>query len=315
MIKNASSELNLECYDFYQCYDSIGYDIKYYHGKSIDELKNICDADNACIGFNTLGYMKYFIKNISELVMVDALGKTGGLYINREKYKLLHDKQNVDMKIDINNMETYVINLKRRPDRLEKITKKLNDMAFTYKIFEAIDGSTLASTDELKNMFRNNDFRYRKGVIGCALSHISLWKQLINSDKDLYLIYEDDINFSDNFREKYDKILESLTEKKSWDMMYLGYSWGQPGSCYPVIVPVDFNRYVGGFFAYMITKKYAKILIEHINKNGIQRAIDFIFWENRFNSILYSSFPHIITSEVANIPGRDSDIQHDFSTL
>ena len=62
-----------------------------------------------------------------------------------------------------------------------------------YEFFEAIDGKELTSTPELLSLFKMNDFNYKKGVMGCALSHIHLWNNLINDkDNDFYVIFEDE---------------------------------------------------------------------------------------------------------------------------
>lgn len=72
-------------YKFFNHYDYMGYDIKYVPNISIQELKELCDNDPKCVGFNTLGYLKYYI-NADELFKPEAFKTTGGLYINVKKY-------------------------------------------------------------------------------------------------------------------------------------------------------------------------------------------------------------------------------------
>ena len=63
--------------------------------------------------------------------------------------------------------------------------------------------------------FEKNEFNYRKGVIGCALSHYNLWKMLLNDfNNNYYCIFEDDIIFIDNFKEKLER-KEATTIDKS----------------------------------------------------------------------------------------------------
>lgn len=42
-------------------------------------------------------------------------------------------------------MDSYVINLRRRPDRLERVTRRFDDVGVSLKVFEAIDAMTLAN--------------------------------------------------------------------------------------------------------------------------------------------------------------------------
>ena len=57
-----------------------------------------------------------------------------------------------------------------------------------YEFVKAVDGLQLQATKELKQIFEGNDFGSRKGVIGCALSHLKLWKQLLSDVNNEYYI-------------------------------------------------------------------------------------------------------------------------------
>lgn len=96
------------------------------------------------------------------------------------------------MKID----HVYFINLDRRTDRLHKMTKILQDsgLADISSRFSAIDGKKLKPehlekyTDWVSSIF------CCKSLIGCAMSHISIWKHFYhNTDYQNILILEDDI--------------------------------------------------------------------------------------------------------------------------
>ena len=68
----------------------------------------------------------------------------------------------------------YLLNLKRRKDKLEKI---INKLYFNYEIFEGIDG-----------MYNNNNY-----ILSCTLSHINILKNAIKNNYKNYLVLEDDI--------------------------------------------------------------------------------------------------------------------------
>ena len=82
-------------------------------------------------------------------------------------------------------IKSYVINLKKRPDRLEffdnKVKKFLPNVNF--ELVEAIDGTTLDFNDEnfTKNInpwnFKYLNEKMLKGVAGCCLSHLSCYKK------------------------------------------------------------------------------------------------------------------------------------------
>lgn len=76
----------MEGYIFYKQLDSMEYDIIHQKNKSIEELKQLADTDPQVIGFNSVGYMKYFIPEESKLRKVSWFKETDGLYINTERY-------------------------------------------------------------------------------------------------------------------------------------------------------------------------------------------------------------------------------------
>lgn len=95
--------------------------------------------------------------------------------------------------------KVVVINLDKRVDRLEKITKQLDDLGITFERFSAIDGTG-------KNpMLANRD------------SHLQVWRE--NLGKKI-LVLEDDAYFVDDFQERFDQVIQTLPE--NWDVFYLG---------------------------------------------------------------------------------------------
>jgi hypothetical protein len=75
----------IEGYIFYPGLDSYGYDIKWVGGKTPLELKELCEADQNCIGFNTMGYLKYHIDNIKDCKFFKRSDE--GLYVHINRYK------------------------------------------------------------------------------------------------------------------------------------------------------------------------------------------------------------------------------------
>ena len=95
--------------------------------------------------------------------------------------------------------KVVVINLDKRTDRLEKISKQLDELGITFERFSAIDGTG-------KNpMLANRD------------SHLQVWRE--NLGKKV-LVLEDDAYFIDDFQERLDQVIQTLPE--NWDVFYLG---------------------------------------------------------------------------------------------
>ena len=95
--------------------------------------------------------------------------------------------------------KVVVINLDKRTDRLEKITKQLDDLGITFERFSAIDGTG-------KNpMLANRD------------SHLQVWRD--NLGKKV-LVLEDDAYFVEDFQERFNQVIQTLPE--NWDVFYLG---------------------------------------------------------------------------------------------
>lgn len=222
-------------------------------------------------------------------------------------------------------IKSICINLERRPDRMANMVKLFKHSAVDkYEFYKAIDGKTLSPSEDLKYLFRNNDFGYRRGVIGCALSHYGLWQQLIDDTTcDYYMIYEDDIQLADNFKDLYMTAITNMS-KLPWDMICLGQHPITPklndkyrDYTKPLTLEIlDKKDTIGGAFGYLINKKGASKLIAYIKYNGIRHGIDYIMMRMDLLSV-YETVPHIVTSQYVSTStdGVDSDIQRSYERL
>ena len=202
----------------------------------------------------------------------------------------------IDTTKEVKNREKRtikIINLERRPDRKEKTIETLTHAGFdttSYEFIKAVDGNIIELTIELKKLFDGNDFGYKKGVIGCALSHYNLWQQLLNDNNyDYYIIMEDDITLVDNFKEiiESDILVKAMIKK---DVLFLGYHMFEKEREIVKHIYSDINNqvddiqidnlnkklYIGGYFSYSINKIGAKKLIDYIKINGIKHGIDYL---------------------------------------
>jgi GR25 family glycosyltransferase involved in LPS biosynthesis len=232
---------------------------------------------------------------------------------------------NVDANVDANLLYNYdtnfikIVNLERRTDRLESMKLKLHNADIdSYEFIKAVDGSTIEPTMYIKKLFANNDFNYRKGVIGCALSHLNLWKQLVNDEKnDFYVVFEDDITFVDNFKNKLDNVLNIVCgSNNSVEFCLLGGgSISQSNeNISDLYVLKRYVKTVDGLYGYILTKSGAKKMLDYISTNNIKRAIDTIYiyafeYVNVVNQYL------VFTPSLQLHNNTDTDIQKDYNCL
>ena len=80
--------INFDNYSFYPFKDSPDYDTRFIPGKSIEELKQFCDNDPFCAGFNTLGFFKHKIRPESEFINLNFGLSTEGLYVKNARFRV-----------------------------------------------------------------------------------------------------------------------------------------------------------------------------------------------------------------------------------
>ncbi|WP_316736070.1 glycosyltransferase family 25 protein [Pedobacter aquatilis] len=115
----------------------------------------------------------------------------------------------------------YLVNLKRRPDRLDEFYK--NNAAYVknldIEVFEAIEGK----------LVQDDEWKFNKGALGCWKSHIELLKIIEKSDFDKVLILEDDALIVDKKSLECEEVKNFIIEEK-WDMFYFGFEHFKPPS-------------------------------------------------------------------------------------
>ena len=273
------------------------------------------------------GYQTTFLEYIHAI----HIGRLTSERFNTDKenaYTLNDEKQFIPKDFfpeeEHKEFKSVVVNLERRPDRLDKFR---SNAPFVFEPYKAIDGQNLHPTIQLCQLFNFNDYNYRRGMIGCALSHIDLWINLLNSkDDDIYLIVEDDVEFADDFSDK----CQSLIQGDDWDIIFLGhhlYSKFQTPETYNrTESPTkdrwntiqSFSKSMGGTGGYMINKHGALKMLNFIQTNGMTNGIDTMMQHACDTLMVYYCFPHLIYSECAtreNIETVDTDIQRDYSSL
>lgn len=196
--------------------------------------------------------------------------------------------------------KTFVISLRYPQTLLDKLEKDHNIQA---TLFRGIDGK-LVSDKTIKKNFTNLYSTFGpKSSIGCALSHLNVWKTFLNTDANYAVIFEDDIILQDV--KDLSKSIPYYVSKtpKDFDILYLG-SFGSENtpnfftramsvlnmcSSYKKINDNVYKPEVAlAMHAYVISKKGAKKLIHYLN-GKIHNHIDYCI-QNLYNKSLLNNY-------------------------
>lgn len=155
----------------------------------------------------------------------------------------------------------YLVNLKRRPDRLIQFNENVKPILNKdIHVIEAADGQSL--TDLTPYRIRAKSDGAVRGAIGCMLSHEMIVKDAYEKGYKYILILEDDIHIPDpeNFISDINKSAAELPE--NWQMLYLGgtphvnklKSYPDLETLYNYSPNLYKARYVFGSFAYFMSR-------------------------------------------------------------
>ena len=169
--------------------------------------------------------------------------------------------------------KSYVINLKKRSDRLKRFKNEVSEHLpdINIEVIEAVDGTLLNLKDEFikKNVnkwnFINLSEKTLRGVVGACLSHLNCYDLISKSDDEYVIIFEDDCAFRTVEHKKIaQKYLNELEIPEKFGIIFLN-KWPSK----PVERVGKLNRIKGAptTEAYIINKEYAKILYEEIISN------------------------------------------------
>lgn len=113
----------------------------------------------------------------------------------------------------------YIINLSFRTDRKKEILEQLLKIGLSFdtcnvELFPAI-------RPESKGGFTSI------GARGCFMSHLEILKKSKSAGFSRILILEDDLNFSSNFTNRINAVIEAM-KKTQWSVFYGGYEINTP---------------------------------------------------------------------------------------
>jgi GR25 family glycosyltransferase involved in LPS biosynthesis len=114
-------------------------------------------------------------------------------------------------------MQCHVINLQTRPDRLRNF--QAANPGFAFERFDAVNGAAYSRDAAIRDGLITADNEYTDAAIGCALSHVSLWRHAVASGRPVCVL-EDDVLVRDDFAAAATAMLAGLAR---WDVVF--WTW------------------------------------------------------------------------------------------
>jgi glycosyl transferase, family 25 len=210
---------------------------------------------------------------------------------NTKKYK----KKQTGGSLSFNGKEikVVIITLNEREKAFNLIKHSLKKLNIKFNKFNAIDTrgldtrilNLLPNIDQFISNNDNKQFgndyytkykdellaRNKLGSLGCSLSHMYIYKEIMEKNIPYTIILEEDAVIQDNFIKELNKSLKFLP--KDWDILFLGFSceYKHDERCHKNDNHNKYNgniyniSYVYGTYGYLI------------NKNGVEKIYKNIF--------------------------------------
>jgi len=127
--------------------------------------------------------------------------------------------------------EIYLVNLKRRPDRLQRMLACFDELGIEAKMIEAVDGHKLSKSylealdirqcPNYRDPYSGRDMTF--GEIGCFMSHYKIWEDVVTRGHNRVIVFEDDIRFELYFKIMlFNVMMDAKKSEIDWDLIYLG---------------------------------------------------------------------------------------------
>lgn len=165
--------------------------------------------------------------------------------------------------------QTWVINLDRAPDRLHRVTARLQALGLGWERLPAVDARQLTAAQQAEL----DDAAYRRkhgmtplpGELGCYLSHVAALRAFLAGDAEFALLLEDDVLLHDGLP----AVLDGLARHaRRWDMAKLSAVHSGTPVPYLTLAPgyhlaVMLSRCTASS-AYVVNRRAAQVYAERL---------------------------------------------------
>lgn len=177
------------------------------------------------------------------------------------------------------NLPIFIVNLAKDTEKKEYMDKLCRQNFLKYEFIDAIYGRDL-SDEDIKNVYdkpKTISILKRElapGEIGCALSHMAIYKKMVDKQIEIAIIFEDDITIAADYKNVINSIDQFPT---NWDCVLLGhypdgaakmetlYSFWEQIKITDISKLVRLIPPIYGTHGYIINLKGAKKLLDAMN--------------------------------------------------
>jgi glycosyl transferase, family 25 len=117
--------------------------------------------------------------------------------------------------------QCHVISLRKTPKKAADFFERAKPTRLNFNLFEGIDGAVLSDDEAVRSgIVARNTNGYTRGMIGCAASHLALWKQCGSGERN-FIIFEDDAFIRHDFKEQVEAL---ISNRHDWDIVLFGFN-------------------------------------------------------------------------------------------
>lgn len=184
----------------------------------------------------------------------------------------------------------FIINDRKRWDRLHAILTQLQDLGLPGEPVEAVMGRALNIPDLISSGILAPSVNMMKGAIGCYLSHIEAWRRIAECPDGLYAVLEDDAWFLPEFRSCLSRNISTLRNRTiPWDICMLGATPHRKSQIAHITGDIyELGNFVGAW-SYLLTPQTAKRLLQDVFP--IRYPVDLVI--SIFDPVKFPSVSHV----------------------
>jgi len=221
-------------------------------------------------------------------------------------------------------IKIYVVNLKRRPDRLENFYRECPFPKDKIHVVYGFDGTNYDNElENEKHIYNKLSSNLLPGEKGCFISHLRIFKDIVNNKIPFGMVFEDDGFFCNDFKNKLETCIHEMPSDTK--ILYFGGRFTPDFKMAPETfvqitenivahTNVDwYNRDCGnhdrGTYAYIISYSVAEYFIKYFEENvHLDNAVDHFMVRICMNNNIpiYNTYPLLCYAEMAT---KDSDIR------
>ncbi len=284
----------------------LGY-FQLFNASIISDINKVYPEEFEDAAWSDITFRNKFTKKAELNTAVAHLGDAYSNWKGRKTNKFLSDSELDNLvgfdSFDINRYfdKIYCLNLDRRNDRWEKVSKEFSNFSINVERWSAIDGDNLTESELIyveQNINQERASRIgkieNKYSLACLLSHIEIIKSAKARGYKKILIFEDDVILSKDFL-----IDIKLIRELDWKLFYLGasqFEWND--------IEIS-DRYYNckktlGTFAYAIDSSLFDELINLFERR--QKSVDnyLSIVQHKYKNECFTFYPNIVVSDVVD---------------